>query len=257
MKEYCFEENKQTREEESPIEQHSIPKSILLHLLPGLLISLAFIFLSPLIRQYKLPPLLALIIPIAIVLLPFELGLLFWQGFRQNGRLSLRGIVVNCKTLRFKDYLVFVPILLLWSVTTFLMLQKLDRVILDNVFNWLPDWFQFNLFNPADYSQSVLTITFILFLIMNGFAGPISEELYFRGYLLPRMERFKGYAPLVNVILFSLYHFFSPWQFFTRILAFLPIATVVSRKKNVYLSIFTHCLLNIGYCLMSAGLFFR
>ena len=136
-------------------------------------------------------------------------------------------------------------------------LRGLDQAILKSLFGWLPDWFQINQFTPANYSQPVLTVTFVLFLVVNGFAGPVVEELYFRGYLLPHIEYLKGWAPLVDVLLFSLYHFFSPWQNITRILAFLPWAYVVRWKKNIYLSILAHCLLNTGYCLLAAQLFFK
>ncbi len=70
------------------------------------------------------------------------------------------------------------------------------------------------------------------------------EELYFRGYLLPRIPASQKWAPLINVVLFSLYQFFPPWQSITRILDLLPVVYVTSRKRSVYVSIFTHCLLN-------------
>jgi hypothetical protein len=34
--------------------------------------------------------------------------------------------------------------------------------------------------------------------------------------LLPRISRFGGWAPLINTVLFSLYHFFTPWQLLGR-----------------------------------------
>ena len=37
------------------------------------------------------------------------------------------------------------------------------------------------------------------------------EEMFFRGYLLPRISRLGAWAPLVNTVLFSLYHLFTPW----------------------------------------------
>jgi len=239
----------------APVEQHSILQSILLHLFPGVLITFAFVLLGPWLKQNHLPPLLALLIPILIVLIPFELGWLYYQGFRRNGRLSLKGIVVNREPLPLKDYLIIVP-LLLWSVLIFMSLGGLDQVILNNLFQWLPGWFQIGQITPGEFSQPILTITFILFLALNGFAGPIVEELYFRGYLLPGIEYLKGWAPFFNVLLFSLYHFFSPWQFIPRIVAFYPLAFVVRRKNNIYLSMATHCLLNTGFCLLSAQLFF-
>jgi hypothetical protein len=45
--------------------------------------------------------------------------------------------------------------------------------------------------------------------LLNGVIGPVVEELYFRGFLLPRMEGLGRWAPLVNVTL-SRSVFFGP-----------------------------------------------
>ena len=242
---------------ESLVGQHTIPQTILLHLLPGALITIAFILLGPWLKHNHLPPLLAFLIPILLILIPLELGLILYLGVRRNGRLSLEGIVLNREPLSLKDYIILAPALLFWSILVFMSLGGFDLAILKSLFGWLPDWFQINQFTPANYGQPVLIVTFVLFLVLNGFAGPVVEELYFRGYLLPRIEYLKGWAPLVNVLLFSLYHFFSPWQNITRILAFLPWAYAVRWKKNIYLSMVAHWLLNTGYCLLTAQLFFK
>ena len=94
------------------------------------------------------------------------------------------------------------------------------------------------------YSSAVWTVTLVAFFVINGFVGPIVEELYFRGYLLPRMEYMGRWAPLVNVTLFSLYHFWSPWQIVARILGFGPTVYAVRWKRNVYLGMVVHCSLN-------------
>jgi len=240
----------------SLVKQHTLPQTILLHLLPGAPITICFIFLGPWLKQNHLPPILALLFPILLILIPFELGLMYYLGYRRNGRFSLEGIVLNREPLSPKVYFLLAPALLFWSIFVFMSLGGLDQAILKSLFGFLPDWFQINQFTPANYSQPVLTVTFALFLVVNGFAGPVVEELYFRGYLLPRIEYLKRWAPLLNVLLFSLYHFFSPWQNITRILAFLPWAYVVRWKKNIYLSMLAHCLLNTGYCLLMLRLFF-
>jgi membrane protease YdiL (CAAX protease family) len=242
---------------EYSVAQHTLPQTLLLHLLPGALITITFVLLGPWLKQNHMPPLLAILIPILLILIPFELGLLYYLGYQRNGRLSLEGIVVNREPLPIKDYLIFAPALFVWAVFMFMSLGGLDQAILKSLFAWLPDWFQISRFTPADYSQTALTVTFVLFLVLNGVAGPVVEELYFRGYLLPRIEYLKRWAPLVGVLLFSLYHFFSPWQNITRILALLPLVYTVRWKKNIYLSMLAHCLLNTGSVMLAAGLFFK
>jgi len=239
-----------------PVRQHSIFQIMVLHLLPGVLITIAFVLLGPWLKHNHLPPILALLIPILFILIPFELGWIYFQGYRRNGGFSLAGVISNLDSSPSKSYLIFIPVLLSWPILIFLSFGKIDQAIITNVFYWLPDWFQISLFSPADYSLRIRIFTFVLFLVLNGLAGPIVEELYFRGYLLPRMEYLTGWAPLVNVALFSLYHFFSPWQFITRIIAFYPWAFVVRWKRNIFVSMAAHCLLNIGYCFLSIRSFF-
>ena len=65
--------------------------------------------------------------------------------------------------------------------------------------------------------------------------------MYFRGFLLPRLNQLKGWAPLVNVLLFSLYHFFSPWENLIRIIGFMPMVYVAWWKRNIYLGMIVHC----------------
>ena len=84
----------------------------------------------------------------------------------------------------------------------------------------------------AEYSREAWLVTLGAYFILNGFVGPIVEELYFRGYLLPRMEWMGRWAPLVNVSLFSLYHFWSPWQIVGRILGFGPTVYAVSAGSD-------------------------
>jgi hypothetical protein len=74
--------------------QHSLAKSIILHLLPGLLILLFYIVTAPIANKMGFPSIIALLIAIGVVLIPFELGFLLYQGKKENGTLSLKGIVL-------------------------------------------------------------------------------------------------------------------------------------------------------------------
>jgi membrane protease YdiL (CAAX protease family) len=87
-------------------------------------------------------------------------------------------------------------------------------------------------------------VTLVGFAALNAVIGPVVEELYFRGWLLPRMSQLGRWAPLVNVVLFSLYHLWSPWQFLSRIAGVLPFTYAVWWKRNVLLGVVVHVALN-------------
>jgi membrane protease YdiL (CAAX protease family) len=80
--------------------------------------------------------------------------------------------------------------------------------------------------------------------------GPVVEELYFRGYLLPRIDRFGRGAPVLNAVLFSLYHLWTPWQNIGRILGLLPWIFAVWRKRSLTLSMAVHISVNCIFLLL-------
>jgi membrane protease YdiL (CAAX protease family) len=85
----------------------------------------------------------------------------------------------------------------------------------------------------------------VIALAFNGVAGPITEELYLRGHLLPRLARYGRWAPVLNTVLFALYHIFSPWRYPAIILGFLPITWMAWRKGSVFVSIAAHMTINM------------
>ena len=158
-------------------------------------------------------------------------------------------------TLPLRDWLWLLPALVIVAFIGFGVSMAFEPAVIDSAFGWLPDWFvrPIDIDRIAAYSRDAWLVTLAAFLVLNGFVGPIVEELYFRGYLLPRMDRMGRWAPLVNVSLFSLYHFWSPWQIVGRILGFGPTVYAVRWKENVYLGMVVHCTLNtLGVLLVSS-----
>lgn len=233
-------------------EQHSILRSVVLHLLPGALILAFFLVAAPAFRSVGLPSLLAQFLAVTFVLIPFELGYILFQAKRKNGTYSIKGIVLYTESIPKWQYLAIVPALLAWALVAFLVISPpIDKYLIENYFAWLPNWFFLHL-DPAQYSRSALMATWLVGVLFNGIAGPVVEELYFRGYLLPRISRLGGWAPPLNAVLFSVYHFFTPWQNPARILALLPGTYIIQWKKNIYLGMIPHCLLNTtGMLLMT------
>ncbi len=230
-----------TKEE---IEQHSLFHSIILHLVPGLLILASVLIVFPLVISLNWSTDVVIIIGLGFVLIPVELGYLLFQAKKRNNELSLKGIVLYRNSMSVWKYLLWTVPIIIWILFIFgVVSPPIDTYLIENIFQWMPN----TLIQDVDtgpHTQSTLLILWFFVLLCNGIFGPLVEELYFRGYLLPRISRYGQWAPLINAVLFSLYHFFSPWQNPVRILALLPMVYVVYRKRNIYLGIIIHCGVN-------------
>lgn len=225
-----------------------------LHLYPGVLITLGFIVLAPLSLQFGFPPQLGLLLSVVFVAIPLLLlHLRQVQKAEQAPRLlDIMGFKNKLSTGRLIGYslLIVVFMFMVWGIT-----QPLDQVITKKLFNWLPHWYTTQDF--GGYAKSKILITLVLNLLVNGLVAPVVEELYFRGYLLARMNIWGKWAVVANTILFSLYHFWQPNVYLTLILSLLPMIYVVWKTKDLRLAILTHCLLNIIGALLSFGLVFK
>jgi membrane protease YdiL (CAAX protease family) len=233
-------------------EPHSVPRTLVLHLLPGGLAAVFFFAIGRPLTSAGYPPQLALTLAILFVIIPFELGYLCSEGRRLTGSLSVRAAIPYQEPVRLWQFLILVPTLVGWSAIVFIAMSPLDPPIARSLFSWLPSWAiaAFAANTAAEYSSASVQLAFLLGLAINGIAGPVVEELYFRGYLLPRIPASRAWSPLINTALFSLYHFFSPWQFLTRVVAGLPQVYAVSWKRNVYIGVIVHSALNtLGWIL--------
>ena len=227
------------------LEQLTLPRLVALFLVPGALMTVVYVVIAPLIETAGFPPIAALLVAILIVLVPFELGVILQAGRDRPG--GIRSVVPYRRPLPFRDWLWLVPVLIVAEFVGFGLSMAIEPKVIDGLFGWLPDWFvrPIDPDRVGDYRSGAWLVTLAAYLVLNGFVGPIVEELYFRGHLLPRMEWMGRWAPLVNVGLFSLYHFWSPWQVLGRILALAPMVYAVRWKENVYLGMVIHCTGNI------------
>ncbi len=234
--------------------QHSIARTVVLHLLPGVLMVAFYILAAPVVRGLGFPSLMAIYLAILFVLIPFELGYLFYRA-RKNGS-SLGDMVLYREPVPKWQFVALVLGLLAWSSIFYVLIYPpLDVFFIENVFFWLPDSF-FLVEDFARYSTAALVITWAFGFAVNAIVGPIVEEVYFRGYLLPRISRFGAWAPLVNTVLFSVYHFFTPWQNVGRIVGLLPVVYAAWWKKSIYVSMGAHVLGNVSVMLILLPVFF-
>lgn len=228
------------------VEQHSLIKSIALHLIPGILMVSFYIVIGPIIIDFGLPSLFAFIISVVCTSMPFQIIYLLYQGKKKNGVISLEGLFPYREKISKKEFFITASILIIWgSIWLGFIPMFWDKLIIKNSFQWLPEWFNITGFmeNIHLYSKNILVSVLILGTVFTGIIVPYVEELYFRGYLLPRITRYKEGAILINSILFSVYHFHQPWGLLNRVVFLLPMVYVVWTKRNVKIGITVHCII--------------
>jgi membrane protease YdiL (CAAX protease family) len=187
-------------------------------------------------------------IPIGVFAL--EMGLLYYAGLRRNGRLSLEGVVLYREHMSLVQYVILGLLLFGWVLFVYAAIAEATSSFLEStLFSWMPSF----LYAEVAYSHlplwTVLVIAIVYVVVYTG-AG-ILEELYFRGYLMPRISRFGWWAPVISTALFAVYHLDVPWAIPSVFVSFLPIALVTFWKKNLYLALILHAVANmLSYTVM-------
>lgn len=221
---------------------------IVFHLLPGALIMFLMLMVSRLLNANgmlpSVPVLFAFVAPFLILM---QLGFLYFKGRQLNGKFSLRGIVLYRDNPMpwWKMIALGLPLLAWFALVWFVIKPPVNHYFITNIFNWMPANFldEYFLENLNQYSPAFLKVLGVLFAFSITLGGMV-EELYFRGYLLPRMESLGVWAPIANIVLFSLYHFWSPWENVARLLALTPWIFAVWRTRNIYLALLIHFIIN-------------
>ena len=224
--------------DQQQIEKHSIIQSIILHLFPGILMGIFYFLIRQPVQEFGYPSIFALILAIIFVLVPVELGYLLYKGKQATGRYTLDGLISYRTPIPWWQSTLWILIVLVLMGGIFTVLKPVDNILIGKLFFWMP-----TLDSGLDgsYSKTALIVTDSIFSIFGVIVGPLVEELYFRGYLLPRIP--VKYSELFHSFLFAVYHVFTPWMVITRIIGMLPLIIAV-KKKNIYIGIVAHILLN-------------
>ena len=230
----------------APVEQHSLPQTLALHLLPGIVLATIFYGAAPWLIRAGYPAIVSGMLGAVVAILGLELGWLLYQARQLTGRFSLSA-VLPYRPGRFTWRKVLLVVgLWAWGLGVSFVLAGFKPQILQTLFWWMPGWATDPF--PRDIAQTaggtVLLVTGVVLLLFNVILGPLVEELYFRGYLLPRLHRFGIWAPLINISLFACYHFHKPWDLLTLIVILLPMGYAVWRARDIRIGIAVHIGLN-------------
>lgn len=221
--------------------QLSTPRLLASHLYMGVFITLFYVLASPTFVRLGIPSLAVLLSAEILILAPIVTGHLLWT--RRQSNLTFQQLIPYQQRLSGWAYMGWSLVAIGAIALVYLPFYPVGQHLRETTFAWLPEWY----FSPivgTDDLQLVARV-FLVGAFIDGLVGPIAEELFFRGYLLPRMSHLKGWAPVLNGALFGIYHFWQPHNIPVIIVIGIILSFVVWKTKNVYLGIIVHCLLNI------------
>lgn len=214
---------------------------------PTIVLSLSYLILG---YFCNIPNILLFCILGTIVLVPMELSVILIESKKENGAYSLKSAFVGQEKQPLWKILIIAFIFFGVAGLISAFVAPIENQILAGMrataLNKLPigfDWTNYEYIKS--FSKPILILTCVYYGVFNVFIAPITEELYFRGYLTSHYEKQSSFTPILIAVLFSLYHFWLPFNNVFRIFAFAPVAYVAYKKKNIYISICFHCLCNL------------
>ncbi len=232
------------------------PRLVIDHFYMGVLITLVYVLTSPLLIAAGYPGFAALLLVEIAVLAPIVLIHLYVVANRVGDGTSLDRVILYREPINARSFFMWSVLGFLAIFAVYIPLYPVGLAIRESFFSWLPEWY----FNPGYGAQdlALLANIFLVGILIDGFIGPIAEELFFRGYLLPRMEFLQGWAPIVNGTLFGLYHFWQPHNVLALVAVGCILSYIVWKTRNVYVGIVVHCAINItgavgGYLAVTRG----
>lgn len=185
-----------------------------------------------------------------LTVMPFEIMVVLSANKKEYGTYGVRIAFSNHKQMDWWKIFLYGLVLFSFAGIMTVTVQPLEnwlmRGLSDKVFAALPTYFDWNDFElMKSFPKGTLIFTSAIYLALNGFIYPIIEEIYFRGYLTNRLNRYGMLTPIIVVIVFSFYHWWLPFNNIFRICAFGAAALIAYKKKNIFISIIFHCLCNV------------
>jgi membrane protease YdiL (CAAX protease family) len=225
-----------------PVPALSLGSALLWHLLPGAA-QLGFtLAAAPLVQRLGFPPRLAHPLVALLVTIPLMAGILLRQARRRNGSFALRGIVLLRERLPLWQYAAICLPLVAWAFVVLALVSPLGAALADGAFGWLPAHLRPSSdTRPGEYARAAILATLVLTLFVDGLLAPVTEEFYFRGYLLPRLWPLRWFAPAANAALFTLFHFWQPYNYLLILLVVLPEVYAVWWKRSLWIAVVLHC----------------
>lgn len=240
--------------------KQSYIESIFLHIMPGILLTAFTYVMTYIFRAKVISSFLFLEIGSIVILLPWVLLILNKYKKVENAN-SIKELIIYHNKSKWYEYIIYCFVTLLLAVIVLMIFGKtIHLFIKESVFFWLPKWLDISdiFANSKSYSKNMILTVWFFGIITTGITAPILEEIYFRGFLLPRIRGNEIVVIIIGSVLFGFYNCWNLWMLPGRIIIVALLICIVLKKRNIIIALYAHCLLNlIGDTLFSIPIVFH
>lgn len=218
-------------------EKNMFLKVPLLAFIPSLIAMLLYVFLGKM--QNNIPSLLLFLICVGAILFPFEIYIIYKN----------KGNLWNKSKLKWWQLILLIGILFGIAGLGTMIITPLEHNLFSNTINningVMPTYFSWDSSNLVNYSNIMIIITCVLYFLLNVIIYPIIEEFFFRGVLTNKLKKYGYLAPIFVTIVFSIYHFWLPFDNLFRIAVFMLPSILAYKYNDIRISIGFHCTCNL------------
>jgi len=214
-----------------------------LQLLPGVANVLIFLPSAWVLHQAGLPVMFALGLAILFGEVPVAWWIMIRRTRAEQGSFSFKTAFPWARALRWQTYALWgLPIILISMVLMMTGQMVVAPQIQQSFFPFIPEWMHI-IQSPAELAElpprvllALWTVSLVIFTLIGG----VTQELFSRGFLLPRMAHMGPVAPVLNALFFAMLHLGAPWGWPIFFVTSLIWAAAVWRTRSVKIGLFGH-----------------
>ena len=222
----------------------TVSEAAALQLAPGVATLLVYLPLAAFFTSRGIPNLLALMLAILIAEVPVSWAIMTRRVRHETGAsFSLRAAFPwHAKVPWWQYVIIGVPLIVISMAIIGGLNPIIERALLAGPFAWVPDWFVLSP-DPAIFTEVPRGLALLIWggaLVSFVLVGSPTQELYARGFLLPRTAHWGRWAPASNALVFAIFHLVAPWHWVGFFIMIVPWAYLVWWRRSVKIGLFIH-----------------
>lgn len=240
-------------------DEWSVREIVAHQLAPGLVSLVVYVALAALLRDSWVPLIAILFSSILLGEAPASWYLMIRAQRARGAPVSLTALFPWHRGVGFVRFAALGVLLSLGGmVTVFGLASAAEPSIQRAFFDWVPSWLLLESGPEAfsDMSRAGLVLAWALSGFVGITIGGVTQELYHRGFLLPRSAHLGWPAVPLNAGLFAVGHFVAPWGWPFFFLGASLWGAAVYRWRSIQLGLAGHLgMLTLGWLMMTAMVF--